>query len=76
MLVRSATAQSIKSAVYTPYCTVFDATKDPALGGWVLQITDEDEIYPEDRVMVLNWGPLSWYDPRVQSWSTGRLLGR
>ena len=27
MLVRSATAQSITSTVYTPHCTVFDAKK-------------------------------------------------
>ena len=29
MLVRSATAQSITSTVYTPHCTVFDAKKTP-----------------------------------------------
>ena len=77
MLVRSATAQGIRSTVYTPHCTVFDAKKAPlAQGGWVLQVIDEDEIHPEDRVVVLNWGPLGWCDPRVQSWSMGWLLGR
>ena len=29
----------------------------------MLQITDEHEIHPEDRVMVLNWDSLGWYDP-------------
>ena len=41
----------------------------------MLQVTDEHELYPEDQVVVLNWGPLGWYDPRVESWSMGRLLG-
>ena len=41
----------------------------------MLQVTDKHEIDPEDQVVVLNWDPVGWYDPWVQSWSTGRLLG-
>ena len=77
MLVRSATALGIRSTVYTPHCTVFDVKK--ALLRVVVSAAGhryKQEKDPEDQMVVLNWGPLSWYDPWVQSWSMGRLLGR
>ena len=33
----------------------------------MLQVTDKHEIDPEDQVVVLNWDPVGWYDPWVQS---------
>ena len=69
-------------SIYTGYYSCYLYTTTTGRRRWydaperVLQITDEDEIYPEDRAMVLNWGPLGWYDPRVESWSMGRLLVR
>ena len=38
--------------------------------------TDEHELHPEGQVVVLYWVTLGWYDPRIQSWSMGWLLGR